>query len=305
MKFERILIIFYALVMSSLAKSQAQTQSLADSRGQIVKVPINAQRIASTSLAGDEILVQILKDQNQLQRLIAVSTFADNKEYSNIIDDVKHIKGRAGRELESLLNLKPDLIFLASYNQPAMITRLNKAKVTTFVLDGFNSFAEIKKNITIVGKVIGATDTAQTILTSFDSQLLDLKKSAPKKKYSLLNFSDSLTLNGAQTIYDDIITAAGADNLANKLNIKGWSKISVESLMTLNPDFIVAIGNDKQKKAVIARIRQTPGYKYLNAVKKGRIILVEGRTLLSVSHHVLQAAKQIQTELLKNEEIRK
>lgn len=293
------LIVFSCLAYS--VASLSKPQLIEDSRGQLIKFPQNAKRIASTSLAGDEILLEILKETHQLNRLVAISTLADNDNYSNIANEAKQIKGRAGRELESLINLRPDLIFLASYNQPAMIDRLRKSRITTFVLGGFNSFDQIKKNISDIGNIIGAHEAAQKIISNFDSTLAAFKKSAPAKKYSLLNFSTSSTLSGKNTTFDNIIEAAGATNLANKLKIEGWSKISVESLSTLNPDYIVAIGEANQKDQIFTQISQTPGYRHMQAVKNKKIILVDGRKLLAVSHHVLEATAQIQASLLEYE----
>ena len=299
----KILIVLISSFISTLTLST--TQTMEDSRGQRITYPLAAKRIASTSLAGDEILYEILKTANQLYRLIAVSALADNSEYSNITQEALGIKGRTGRELESLISLKPDLIFLASYNQPAMIDRLRKSQITSFVLSGFNSFDEIKHNIEVIGKVIGTPNAAQNLTKTFEQTLTQLKKKAPKKSSTILNFSESMTLSGKNTTFDDIVKAAGATNLARKLNISGWSKISVESLSTLDPDYIVAIGTPKMRREIINKISQTPGYRQMSAVKAKRIIIVEGRKLLAVSHHVLEAISEVQTALLKDEKAKR
>ncbi len=280
-------------------QDQIRANTYTDSRGRTVKLINPPKRIASTSLAGDEILIELLSRQGQLPRLIAISSLSEDSNYSNITSEAKTIKGRAGNELENLLAQKPDLIVLASYNRPAMITRLDKANVPAFVLGGFNSFDDITNSIQKIGKLIGATKEAESLVGELSKtrKTLAATSRVHKKKVTILNFSETQTLNGKNTTFDSIVTGAGATNLASEMNISGWSKIGVEKLITLNPDYVIAIGDPQNADKIKEKIKKTLGYRSMKAVKENRIILVPGRILLSVSHHAIKASQIIHKAL--------
>ena len=61
------------------------------------------KKIASTSLASDEILIDILSKSNKLNRLLAISTLSDSKEYSNVTEIAKKIPYRTNTNLEKLI----------------------------------------------------------------------------------------------------------------------------------------------------------------------------------------------------------
>jgi iron complex transport system substrate-binding protein len=277
-----------------------------DSRGRNVQILSKPTKIVSTSLAGDEILLELLRRQKQSHRLIAVSTLAGDSKYSNISKEVSSIKGRAGDELENILAMKPDLVILASYNRPSMIRRLDKSNVPTFVLGGFNSFADIQHSILEIGKLVRASKEAKALAEEFRKETLELIATAKitDTPITLLNYSSNHTLNGKNTTFDSIVSTAGALNLAKKIKINdkpvtGWAKVSIEKLATLNPDYIVAIGNPKNPKKVIEEIKNSLGYKSMPAVKKGHIIIVPGNIMLSVSHHAIKASRIIHKAIWK------
>lgn len=155
------------------------------------------QRVVSTSLAGDEILIALLKEAGQLHRLKAVSALADQRDYSSVADQLGTIKHRAGRELESTLALKPDLVVLASYNRPEMISRFKAAKVPTFTLADFTSLEGIRSNIMALGKLLFLPKFGLELANRFQTKIDQLKKAgASKNPPKILNFSADHTLNG-------------------------------------------------------------------------------------------------------------
>jgi len=264
--------------------------SITDGRGQTVSFKAPPQRIVSTFLGADEMLKEILVRGGKLHHLQAVSTLADNPDYSHITPVPKSIKGRAGDDLESLLRLKPDLAVVASFNRPEFVRRLEQAKVQTFVLNKFSSFADIEENIKQLGVLTGETKSANQLAAEFRGALeKTANPPAGKKRATVLTFMANGSVHGAGTTFDDIARYSGTTNLASQKGYQGWARLSPEVLASLDPDFLVVAGRPEHKPTLVAQIRSTPGFASMRAAKEGRVVIIAGRDLTAVSHHVVNA----------------
>src|SRR5690606_38138354 len=92
------------------------------------------------------------------------------------------------------------------------------------------------------------------------------------------------------TTFDDIARYSGTVNLASQKGFTGWARPSAEVLSGLDPDFLVAAGGSNDKAKVLAEIQRTPGFSAMRAAKEGRVVVIPGRDLTAVSHHVVNAA---------------
>jgi iron complex transport system substrate-binding protein len=259
--------------------------------------PAGPQRIASGSLASDEVLIEILRQRGEMSRLVAVSLFADDPRYSNVADEVpKTLKGRVGGELESLLALRPDLAILASYNKPEILARLEDAKVPVLRLTEFRSLGDIEANITAIGKATATENDAEKVRAAFHSERQRLRAlgSKLKRRPKVLDFAEDGVVSGSGTLFDALVREAGGTNLAADQGLKDWPKLSTEALAILRPDVIVTTGDPARQAEYLATMRRLPGWKEMPAVKAGKILVIPGRELSAVSPHVLKALRKLQ-----------
>lgn len=253
------------------------------------------QRIASATVGTDEILVEILSRRQELHRLVAVSVFSNNKKYSHLEKIPPSIKGRVGDSVEALLALKPDLAIVASYNRQEISHQLKAAGIKVVTQDSFRSIADIEANIRLIGEVTGTDKEALALVQEMQSvlQAVKAKKSCKNGDPSFIQFSGYDTVPGAGTIINDAGSHAGLVNLAAHLKLQGWAPLSQEVLATLNPDFVIAAGDPKQKKAIQSQLQKIPAWQKLPAVKAGRLIVIPDRQLYTVSHHVTALVKTL------------
>ena len=281
-------------ILFLLIFASANVTAIVDGRGQTVRVDVPATRIVSTFLGADEILKEILVRAGSLHHLRAVSTLADNPAYSHIAPVPASIKARAGDDLEAVLKIKPDLAVVASFNRPEFVRRLEQANVPTFVLHRFSSLADIEQNIRTLGLLAGEPKAAEQLAKEFRNALT--KTSQPptgQKKKTVLTFMANGSVHGTDTTFDDIARFAGTENLAASKNYKGWMRLSPEVLASLNPDFLVASGDPAHKAAILATIRKTAGFANMPAAIAGRVVVIPGRDLTAVSHHVVAAVNAL------------
>lgn len=247
------------------------------------------QRIASGTVGTDEILLELLRGSEN--RIVAVSHFADNPRYSFIKEIPKSIKGRVGGNVENLLLLKPDLVFIASYTAANISEQLKAAKVKVHVQKSFGSFADVKKNIREVGVLVGKKEGADQMVLDMEKKIdTALKKQKPcAKRPTFLQYVASDFLPGRGTIIDDVGEIAGYHNVLRDIKWQGWTQISQEVLVQQNPDVILVSNADAPSlEGMVAKLRSLPSWQNMEAVKKGRVLLIPDRLLYTVSQHAAE-----------------
>jgi len=254
------------------------------------------KRIVSTCLACDEIILGVLKQAGQTNRLIAVSRIAEDLRYSNIRGDLSPIPGRAGSEIEHIIGLRPDIVFITEFNRPEFRAALQKANVPTFPLGPFNNMRDILAAIEATGAALDEPEAARFIKNQMLAAIEDIRlrtpknvRSDPRRSPALLGFAPDGTIAGANTPFDSIVRAAGGVNEAVRHSMSGWQRVGAEKIATFSPDWIVTSGLESERSSAIAAVKKAPGWKSLKAVREGRIIYVPSALLLATSHHVVGA----------------
>ena len=248
------------------------------------------QRIVSTSIAGDEMLLALL---SRKERLVATSALATNKLYSNIFH-LPHNRPVA-TSIEKVTALRPDLVVCSVFNRQQFLFALARLGLPKIKLNKFSTIEHILANIKTLGKHIGEQERARNMLVSLRQRLANIGKLPAKPR--LLNFFADNTLMGSATVFDSIVQQAGAINLARSIGIKGFAKVNVETLATLKPDFIVIPTEIYAPAKIIIRLKQMQGWKNLLAVRKNKFIYVPARELLSTSQYAVNASEKIYAAL--------
>jgi iron complex transport system substrate-binding protein len=253
------------------------------------------QRIASATVGTDEILFEILSRRQELHRLVAVSVFSDNRNYSHLEKIPASIKGRVGDSVEALLALKPDLALVASYNRQEISHQLKAAGVQVITQEHFRNISDIQENIRMIGRVTGTSKEAEALVQEMQKELQAVKpaKGCRGGDPSFIQYSGYDTVPGADTIINDAAAYAGLVNLAARLKLNGWAALSQEVLVTLNPDFVIASGDPTRKKELQTQLLKSPAWQKLKAVQAGRLIVVPERELYTVSHHVTKLVRTL------------
>ena len=116
-------------------------------------------RIASMSLASDEILLDIIDDN----RLIGVTYLAENKNLSNVYLKAGSVPNQLRPNLEQILQLQPDIVILADYIDFGFLNQVQKSGINILLLKDFNSLNGIKANIAKIGDAVCEKEKTETI----------------------------------------------------------------------------------------------------------------------------------------------
>lgn len=251
-------------------------------------------RILSATLATDHILSELINPQ----RLVAVSSYVDYPSLSNIVGFYNQEIARSEGEIESMLALQPDLVFVASYSNPETLRYLLRSGIPVVRLSEFNSFADIFTNIRITANVTNTEAQGEVMIHNLKQRIAFIKaqvKDKPKPRvlyYDLNGYSV-----GGNSLMDEAIQLSGGINVASGVLADGENKISEELAISLQPDVIVMNkwvfnqANGEQSPTVILKNRKS--WANVPAVKNNRIYAVPGTWLRSVSQHRIKGVEAI------------
>ena len=270
---------------AKLADNLAFPVTLTDDLGHKVTISKQPHHIASTTEGTDEILSALVPKSD----IAMVTQYATQPNFSNITSFAKGIPDIGDANAEQIIAVHPDLVLLASYTKPGIVTQIEQAGISAYEFADFNSISDIEKNIKIVGKMVGNETKADKIVQSMNTQLKDIADSVKgQKKLSVLDYSSFGFAAGSSTTVNDMITSAGATNAASSLN--GWQKITDEEVVNLNPSVIIDASNDK---GFTTKIMQDPALKTVSAVKNHRVYELNGADMTSVSQYIVGGVRDL------------
>jgi cobalamin transport system substrate-binding protein len=266
-------------------------RELRDAKGETLNLQREPQRIVSQTLGTDEILLAICPPE----RVVALSNMAEDGDYSNAVEEARRIPGGTTEGPERILQFKPDLIFVASYSRAETIELLKASKAPVFRFANFDSIADIKSNIRTVGYATGTDFEAERIIRKMDEDLAAIRARIPKSESParVMSYDQLGYTAGSNTIFDDVVRAAGAVNVSAEQGIKGFAKINSEKIVEWQPDFLITGANRGKEKSVRDRLLEDPAVETSKAARAGRIIVIDNRHFLTVSHHVVRFVEDV------------
>ena len=256
--------------------------------GRVARLAAPPARIASRTLGTDEILLEIAEPE----RIVLLSPFAADPEYSRSADAAQRLGRVGGFSTEEILALSPDLVFAASFSGGETLARLDAAGVPVVVLRNHESLAAVENNIRVVGFAIGRDPEAERLVEELRGRLEEARARAGAKVAGLrvVHYSGGVALGG-RTLFDDAIRHLGAVNVAAEKGLVGWPRISSEQVVLWNPDVIFTesyVGDD-------AAVGLPDGTR---AAALGNVVALDGRDMATVSHHVAGLVERLADALI-------
>ncbi len=249
------------------------------------------KRVVSQTVGTDELLLA-LADPSQIA---ALSHIAKDPAYSPVAKEAGKYPILQTSDAESILKFHPDLVLIASYTRAETKTLLQRAGVKLLSLDHFESLDDLYANARTIGAALGHPDRAEKIIRVWQQRVATLQaKLQGVRSVRVLAASTYPFTAGAETTFQDVCDHAGALNVAAEAGIKGHQPTPTEKLLTWNIEALVASGEEGSHGShIVARLREIPSYKFLPAMKAGRVVLVSGPRMASTAQARLDAYAEL------------
>jgi iron complex transport system substrate-binding protein len=252
--------------------------TVTDDNGRQVTIRQQPRRIVSAAPSNTEILFALgLGD-----RVVGVTDFCDYPEEAKQKPKI----GGLRPNLEAVVALQPDLVLGIRGTPPDLLAAMDALQVPVAILNP-SDFPGVLANVRTVGRLTGATSAAEqvaaTMAQRWDAVAAKAKTAAtrPRVLYEIDATSPAaVSVAGAGTFIDAMITAAGGDNVAASL-IPGqqYPKISAEAVLQAHPD-VVILGDSaygESRETLMLR----PGWAALDAVRRGAVAGIPDSNLTS------------------------
>ena len=262
----------------SAASAQEPTRAITDSAGRRVEIP---QRISRVLAAGPpaSILLYTLAPEKMIGwvRTPSPAEKAFLMESVRNLPEYGRLTGRGNTaNLENVLKFKPDLIIDIGSVGPTYVSLANnvqdQTKIPYVLLDG--TFSKTPEVYRLLGDLIGVKDRAEQLARYADETLNGLgtriaaipEAERPRVYYG--RGANGLETGLAGSINLEVLERVGAINVAASAGTGGITKVSIEQVLSWNPDVILAL--DPRFYSAVAT---DPLWSSVKAVRDKRIYL--------------------------------
>lgn len=195
--------------------------------------------------------------------------------------------------IESLMTLKPDVVFVTNYAPKEMIAQIEQTgipviaislrqyseeernKINPVMKDEETAYNEgLKQGTLLVGEVMGKQKQAQELVNyTFQQRAMvteRLKDLTPEQRIRVYMANPDLTTYGSGKYTGLMMQHAGAMNVA-AATIQGFKQVSIEDILMWDPEVIFV---QERYPGVVDQIKQDKAWQNIKAVKNNRIYLM-------------------------------
>ncbi len=240
------------------------------------------QRVVSQAVGTDELLLA-LADPGQIA---ALSHISHDGRFSPVAAEAKRFPAIQDSDAESVLRYRPDLVLAASFTRPETLALLRRAGVRLVVLEHYETLEEVYASLLTLGRELGHLDRAEALVAQCRQRVKDLaQRLQGVRPLRVVSAGVYPLTSGGGTTFQDLCEHAGALNTAAEAGLKGLAPTPSESLLTWRIEMLIAA----EDRDIRTRLAQIPHYRVLPAFRAGRLVLLPGPLLSSVSHHRIEA----------------
>jgi iron complex transport system substrate-binding protein len=191
-------------------------------------------RVASINLCTD----QVLLDLADPEQIVGLSPYSRDASMSREAQKAAHYPRLSG-SAEELMMLKPDLVVASPYLAPGTRSLLARADIAIEPFDYVLTLAQTREQIARMGRLIGQEARASARIEALDHRLMLLKNQAGARDLRLLPLQRRGWVSGQETLISEILTLAGARNVARDLGFSAGGFASLEAVLHLTPDALL------------------------------------------------------------------
>jgi len=199
-----------------------------------VQVPANEKTtVASINLCADQMLLLLAEDD----QIVSLTNLSHQEEGSYYFEKARDFPVNEGHA-EQVLNLRPDVVIVGQYSSRHTVATLRDAGLTVHTLPIANTVEMMFENIESVASWVGVAARG-TQMVSYLREKLSWLAPAENPRPMAAVFDPNGFTSGAATLRGEMIEIAGFRNAATEAGIESFGKLSLETMINLNPDALI------------------------------------------------------------------
>ena len=259
--------------------------------------PAQPQRIVSTSPSITEVLFAL----GLGPRVVGVSNYC---EYPPSVVSLPKVGTFLHPDPELIARLRPDLVIV--HKLPNELTNRLAALHIPFAEVDRGAIQDTYSEILQIGKATATEPQAQDLVNRLKDRMSQIHREAQGQVHPSVvmvigrtpGALSNLVVVGRDSFLDELVETAGGENLMSAESNSAYPRVSLETLLRLNPDVIIDMGDmgtsfeerQKQVEANQALWREAP---YLRAVQKGRVYCISSTAFVVPGPRAIEAAAEL------------
>ena len=247
-------------------------ETIVDANGDEIEKPESVERISITCNGGAIQEVSVLHQNEKVVSQPSIKQFKMLSHMYDYLNDTKDVGSFNEVNIEALLALHPDIVFVGKHT-PKMNDSIAEVGLKTFNLYcGKGTLETQREEFKNVGMVLGAEEEAETLINYWNEKIAmleDLLKDIPEAERKSVYYVGKDITSAKNGPWDkSFIELVNADYAIK--DIPSGSEISVEQVISINPDVIIKQQNDMDLSVITGDERIAS----LAAVKNGEVYQV-------------------------------
>jgi iron complex transport system substrate-binding protein len=208
-------------------------------------------------------------------RVVGVSGYAGYLEGAGSRTNVSGA-GQSLVSVEAVVGLDPDLVLAPNVVTNETVERLRGAGLTVYRFPPATAVGgsdpgwglTVVEKTRLTGELVGACDGAARSVRTMEAQLDQVRRATesrerPRVLYVFFGFTA-----GEGTFVDEVITLAGGENVAASVGLAGYQRISPETVVAEDPEWIV-LNSDAPA------VPRSDAYNSTTAVREGNTVVLD------------------------------
>jgi len=255
--------------------------SVTDSTGEEVTVGAEPARIVSLGPSA----AQTLWEVGAREKVVGVSKYAS---YLEGAEDKVNVSGSGQTFVvaERVIALEPDLVIAPNIITNDTVGKLRDAGLTVYRFDAATSIEDVIAKTAMIGRLTGECEGAAETIEWMEDELDTVRSAVEGQPRPLVLYTFHGYTAGSDTFIHEIITTAGADNMAAAVGISGYGQLNQEVVVQQNPEWIVLNSNAPS-------VPRTAAYNGTDAVQQDQIVVLDENYVSQPAPRIVSSVKKL------------
>ena len=213
-------------------------------------------RVMSINQCTDQLVLALLPPG----RIASVTWLSRDPRASRMANEAGRVGVNHGLA-EEVLDQNPDLVVAGSFTTPALRGMLKRLGYPMIEVDHANSLDDIRRTTRQVAAAVGEEARGEALIAEMDRKLADLARD-PGPPIRVVAWDRSGFSAGEGSLFDAVLEAAGARNLAREELARSYRRPGIEVLLEAQPTLLVqgsvdakgaSLGDDVMRHRLVRR----------------------------------------------------
>lgn len=211
------------------------------------------RRVVSIHLCADQLLLA-LADRGQIASVSWLATDVRRSYMAKAASGVRLNRGTA----EEVVDLQPDLVLAGFRSARSTAAALRRLGYRVVDLEFANDFAAIRRQIRDVARLLGQSVRGKAMIAEMDRRLARAAADTSGRRPVAAIYQPMGFTSGRGSLEDSLLSAAGFENLAQRLGMGALGHLPLETLLAAEPDLLVNWMGDDPAPSLARRFYDHP-----------------------------------------------